>query len=133
MKADDVNIITENFPDGFYTNLDEFLNVLEKKSKSFEPAGEMVEEFVKEGRTFQIYLCESSTANFLKYHAKLESFLFWFIDASVRIDHDERWRFFVVFEKFEKDGETRFASVGYASVYLYFHYPDKVTSEFSSH
>lgn len=100
---------------------------MDKKAKTFEPAGEKIEEFIANGRTFQIYLCESSTANFQKYHARLESFIFWYIDASSRIDHDERWRFFVVFEKFEtKDYEARYASVGYASVYQYFHYPDKV-------
>lgn len=127
LKADDVNGITEFFPDGYYTNLDEFLSVMEKKAKTFEPAGEKIEEFTADGRTFQIYLCESSTANFQKYHARLESFIFWYIDASSRIDHDERWKFFVAFEKFEtNDGETRYASVGYASVYQYFHYPDKV-------
>jgi histone acetyltransferase 1 len=127
LKADDVNVITEFFPDGYYTNLDEFLNVMEKKAKTFEPAGEMIEEFKADDRTFQIYLCESSTANFQKYHARLESFIFWFIDASSRIEHDERWRFFVVYEKFQtKEKETRYASVGYASAYMYFHYPDKV-------
>ena len=127
MKADDVNGITEFFPDGYYTNLEEFLNVMDKKAKTFEPPGEKIEEWTVDERTFQIYLCESSTANFQKYHARLESFIFWYIDASSRIEHDERWRFFVVFEKFEnKDGETRYASVGYASVYLYFHYPDKM-------
>jgi histone acetyltransferase 1 len=128
LKADNVNVITEFFPDGYYTNLDEFLNVMEKKAKTFEPVGEMVEEFkTDDGRTFQIYLCESSTANFQQYHARLESFIFWFIAVSSRIDHDERWRFFVVYEKFEtSEGETRYASAGYASVYLYFHYPDKV-------
>lgn len=127
LKADDVNGITEFFPDGFYTNLDEFLTVSEKKAKVFEPAGEMVHEFKSDERTFQIYLCDSSTANFQKYHARLESFIFWYIDASSRIEHDERWKFFVVFEKFKtKDDETRYASVGYASVYCYFHYPDKV-------
>ena len=128
LKADNVNVITEYFPDGYYTNLEEFLTVMEKKAKTFEPAGEKVEEFkTEEGRTFQIYICESSTANFQKYHARLESFIFWYIDASSRIDHDERWRFFVVYEKFEtSESETRYASVGYASVYLYFHYPDKV-------
>lgn len=100
---------------------------MEKKAKTFEPPGEMIHEFKSDGRTFQIYLCESSTANFQQYHARFESFIFWFIDASSRIDHDERWRFFVVFEKFEnKDGETRYASVGYATVYIYFHYPDKI-------
>lgn len=100
---------------------------MEKKSKTFEPPGELYHEFTADGRTFQIYLCESSTANFQQYHARLESFIFWYIDASSRIDHDERWRFFVVFEKFNnKDGEVRYASVGYAAVYRYFHYPDKI-------
>lgn len=132
LKADNVNVITEFFPDGYYTNLEEFLNVMEKKSKTFEPAGEKLEEFTADDRTFQIYLCESSTSNFQKYHARLESFIFWFIDASSRIDHDERWRFFVVYEKFEnKDGETRYATVGYSAVYLYFHYPDKIRPRIS--
>jgi len=126
LKADNVQKITEFFPDGYYTNLEEFLNVTEKKSKTFEPMGEKLEEFTLDGRTFQIHLCESSTANFQKYHARLESFIFWYIDASSRIEHDARWRFFVVFEKFSKDNETRYASVGYSSVYLYFHYPDMV-------
>lgn len=127
LKADDVKGITEFFPHGFYTNLDEFLTVMEKKAKTFEPVGEKIHEFTTEGRTFQIYLCESSTTNFQKYHARLESFIFWYIDASSRIEHDEQWRFFIVYEKFEnKDKETRYASVGFASVYLYYHYPDKV-------
>lgn len=127
LKADDVNVITDFFPNGFYTNLEEFTNVMEKKAKIFEPPGEMIHEFKSGGRTFQIYLCESTTANFQQYHARLESFIFWFIDASSRIEHDERWRFFLAFEKYEnKDGETRYASVGYATAYMYFHYPDKI-------
>ena len=77
LKADDVLKITEYFPDGYYTNLEEFLNVMEKKSKTFEPAGEKIDEIVLDGRTFQIYLCDSSTANFQKYHARIESFIFW--------------------------------------------------------
>jgi histone acetyltransferase 1 len=132
LKADNVNVITEYFPDGYYTNLEEFLNVMEKKAKTFEPAGEKIHEFSADDRKFEIYLCDSSTANFQKYHLRLESFIFWFIDASSRIDHDERWKFFTVFEKYEnKDGETRYASVGYASVYLYFHYPDKIRPRIS--
>lgn len=99
---------------------------MEKKSKLFEPLGEKIHEFTVDGITFQIHLCYSSTANFKTYHARMESFIFWYIDASSRIDHDERWKFFVVYEKYEnKEGETRYASVGYASTYLYFHYPDK--------
>lgn len=127
LKADNVDVITEVFPNGFYTNLDEFLTISEKKSKNFEPAGEKILEFTTkdEKRTFQINLCESSTPNFQQYHARLESFIFWFIDASSRIEHDEKWRFFVVYERYEnEESETRYASVGYASVYQYYHYPD---------
>lgn len=90
---------------------------MEKKAKLFEPLGEKIHEFTVNGRTFQIHLCYSSTPNFEKYHARLESFIFWYIDASSRIDHDEpHWKFFVVYEKYEnKEGETRYASVGYGN------------------
>jgi len=134
LKADDVNVITETFPDGYYTNLEEFLTVLDKKSKTFEPVGEKIVEWktTDEDRTFQIHLCDSSTASFQKYHARLETFILWFIDASSRIQHDERWRFFVIYEKYTtSEGETRYASVGYASVYLYFAYPDKIRPRIS--
>lgn len=128
LKADNVHVITDVFPSGYYTNLEEFLNVLEKKSKTFVPMGEKIcEHKTDDNRTFEIYLCESSTPNFQSYHARLESFIFWYIDASSKIDHDEKWRFFVVFEKYQNaNGETQYASVGYASVYLYYSYPDKI-------
>lgn len=128
LKADNVHVITEVFPNGYYTNLEEFLNVMEKKSKTFEPFGERLCEYkTDDNRSFEIYICESSTPNFQQYHARLESFIFWYIDASSRIDHDEKWRFFVAYEKYQdSNGETRYASVGYASIYLYFAYPDKI-------
>lgn len=63
----------------------------------------------------------------MQYHARLESFTFWFIDASSRIEHDEKWRFFVVYERYNNSQEdVRYASVGYSSVYQYYHYPDKI-------
>lgn len=128
LKADSVDAITEVFPDGYFTDLEEFLSIMEKKEKNFVPMGERIHEFkTDDDRTFEIYLCESSTANFQKYHRRLESWIFWYIDASSRIDHDEKWRFFVVFEKYKSEsGEERYASVGYSSVYLYFAYPDKI-------
>ncbi|KAG5671301.1 hypothetical protein PVAND_001506 [Polypedilum vanderplanki] len=128
LKADNVDVITEVFSEGYYTNLDEFLDVMEKKEKTFAPMGERIHEFkTDDNRTFEIYLCESSTPNFQKYYTRLESFIFWYIDASSRIEHDEKWRFFVVFEKYKNEaGEDRYASVGYSSVYLYFCYPDKI-------
>lgn len=129
LKADNVAVITEIFPSGYYTNLEEFLSITEKKAKNFEPAGEKILEFQteEENRTFQIHLCEATTPNFQQYHARLESFVFWYIDASSRIELDEKWRIFVIYERFvNADGETRYASVGDATVYQYFHYPDKM-------
>lgn len=126
LKADNVSVITKFFSGAYYTNLNEFLEVSEKKAKNFEPVGELLHEFTIDGRTFQINICDSSTANFQKYHSKLEFFIFWYIDAASRIDHDEHWKFFVVYEKYQNgSGETRYASVGYSSTYMYFHYPDK--------
>ena len=49
----------------------------------------------------------------------------WFIETASFIDvDDERWHYFLVFEKY-KDGATLFATVGYMTVYNYYVYPDK--------
>lgn len=90
--------VTEILPEGipYYTNLQEFLSVMQKKSKSFEPFGEKVHEFTANGRNFLIYLCDMNTPNFSKYLVRLETFLFWYIDAASRIDLDPQWKFFVV-------------------------------------
>jgi histone acetyltransferase 1 len=89
--------------------------------------GDKIGEYSINDRTFEFYVCESSTPNFQAYHQRLESFTFWYIDASSRIDHDSRWKFFVVFEKYKNESdEIRYASVGYSSVYQYFSYPDKI-------
>ena len=130
LKADLVHEpLTKFFPDGcYYTDLQEFLTVSEKKAKTFKPMGDKVSEFeTEDGRHFETYLCDQDTPNFLSYHAKIESFVFWFVDAASKIEHDPFWRFFCVFEKFQdsKD-ETRWASVGYCSVYQYYAHPDKI-------
>lgn len=50
----------------------------------------------------------------------------WFIETASFIDvDDERWHYFLVFEKYNKDGATLFATVGYMTVYNYYVYPDK--------
>ena len=130
LKSDPIHEpLTEFFPKGaYYTDLEEFLTISEKKSKLFKPLGDLVSEFKTEsGRCFEIYLCDQDTPNFLNYHRKLESFVFWFVDAASKIDHDSFWRFFCVFEKYQtsKD-EARWASVGYCSVYQYYAHPDKI-------
>lgn len=98
LKADDIQTaITEIFPEGcYYTNLEEFLNVGESKSEKFEPMEEKIHEFTVNDRTFIINLCDMYTPGFLKYHSRLETFVYWYIDAASKLEHDQNWKFFVM-------------------------------------
>ncbi|KAM9343974.1 histone acetyltransferase type B catalytic subunit isoform 1-T1 [Pholidichthys leucotaenia] len=63
---------------------------------------------------------------FLDYHKRLQTFIMWYIETASFIDtDDDRWDFFLLFEKYNKDGETLYATVGYMTVYNYYVYPDK--------
>lgn len=96
--VDDVHTaITEIFPEGcYYTNLEEFLSVAEKKSQSFEPIGEKIRDYSVGDRQFEFYLCDKNTPNFIKFHSRLETFIYWYIDAASKIEHDNSWRFFLM-------------------------------------
>jgi len=140
MKADNIDAAIEDIlPVGVptFTNLEEFCKTLEKKNAEFRPMGDKLMEFEIIGspgasRVFEIYVCNMNTANFLKYHAKLESFLFWYVDAASRIMHDSQWEYFLVFEKYKNSkGEEQFASVGYSTVYLYYSYPENTRPRIS--
>ena len=50
-----------------------------------------------EKRSFEVYYCETSTPNFLKFHERLQTFLLWYVDAASFIDvDDDQWTFFTV-------------------------------------
>ncbi|XP_062554253.1 histone acetyltransferase type B catalytic subunit [Armigeres subalbatus] len=133
IKADDVEkALAEIVEDGcYYTNLEEYKKVVKAKSQSFKPFGEKVDEFqINSGtsngctRTFEVYMSDVTDKEFLKFHSRLESFSFWFIDAFSRVEHDPLWLFFMVYEKYSNNNnETRFAIAGYFTVYQYFSYP----------
>lgn len=106
MKADDIDkAVTELMPGGcVYTNLEEFMSIVGKKTPDFKPIGEKIFDFTiansspggPEPREFEIYQCTMDTPNFLKHHGKFESMIFWFVDAASHIIHDPQWEFFVV-------------------------------------
>lgn len=103
LKSDDVNgSITKLLTTGcYYTNIDEFLSKLDKE-ESFVPYGEKVfnwdiEEENNRKRSFEIYETSIQTPGFLTFHARLQTFLLWFVDAANYIDtNDPLWKFFVV-------------------------------------
>lgn len=142
MKGDDIDkAVTELMPGGcVYTNLEEFLSIVSKKTSEFKPMGEKIFDFTIANsspggpapREFEIYRCTMNTPNFLKHHGKFESMIFWFVDAASHIIHDQQWEFFLVFEKYKTpSGDIRYASVGYTTVYLYYSYPENIRPRIS--
>ncbi|KAH6931487.1 hypothetical protein HPB50_024679 [Hyalomma asiaticum] len=101
LKADDVlKTVLEKLPSGVHTNIDEFVSLLPKET-AFRPFGELLHSFkIGRGglsRTFELYSASVTTPGFLDYHARMQSFILWFIDAASYIDSDdEKWEYFVL-------------------------------------
>ncbi|XP_053695779.1 histone acetyltransferase type B catalytic subunit [Sabethes cyaneus] len=140
VKADDVEkALAELVEDGcYYTNLEEYKKIIKVKAEAFKPFGTKVDEFkINPGicgpkeRTFEVYVSDINDKDFLKYHARLESLSFWFIDAFSRVEHDPLWLFFIVYEKYSDGGETRYATAGYFTVYQYYSYPQFIRPRIS--
>lgn len=106
LKGDDISgSVTKLLTTGcYYTNIDEFLTKLDKEG-SFQPFGEKVcswniEDEDNEHRTIEIYECNILTPGFLAFHARLQTFLLWFVDAASYIDtSDQQWTFLVGYEQ----------------------------------
>ncbi|XP_065309933.2 histone acetyltransferase type B catalytic subunit isoform X1 [Dermacentor albipictus] len=136
LKADDVlKTVLEKLPSGVHTNIDEFVSILPKET-TFRPFGELLHSFkIGKGglsRTFELYSAGVTTPGFLDYHARMQSFILWFIDAASYIDSDdEKWEYFVLHEKRVVDGVTCYPFVGYATVYRYYAYPTHIRPRIS--
>lgn len=101
LKADEITSnISKLLTTGcYYTNIDEFLAKLDKE-ESFHPFGEKLYswniEHDNRSRTYEIYECNIKTPGFLAFHARLQTFLLWFVDAASYIDiEDPQWMFLV--------------------------------------
>lgn len=104
LKADDVTgQVSELLTTGcYYTNIDEFLGKL-KKEDEFRPIGEMIDHMEVESddagqpkRMFEFYKCDVTTPGFLAFHARLQTFILWFVDAGSYIDSDDpQWSFYI--------------------------------------
>lgn len=148
VEADDIlALIKEGIPGEFTTSVDEFSKKIGEEL-DFKPMGEKLNEFITNHkgveRTFEIYRCTISDPGFIKYHAKIQTWLLWFIDGASYIDiDDDRWEFFVLYEKIKNisngnavsNGSSHSSSslhfVGYTSVYRYYAYFDKIRPRIS--
>nr|CAG4651841.1 EOG090X06NC [Triops cancriformis] len=137
LEADDVlPPLIEKLQPGFHTNLDEFIKAIEQE-RNFKPFGTLDHAFtvtLPEGtdRHFEVYHCEITDKGFLSYHERLQTFLLWYVDAASFIDvDDDKWTFFLLFEKYTVDGENRYAISGYGTVYRYYAYPNRIRPRIS--
>nr|CAG4644809.1 EOG090X06NC [Leptodora kindtii] len=130
VSADDViGSLAPKLQPGFFTNIDDFTSSLEKEA-NFVPFGELLSAYtVNPGgvneRRFEIYTCSIDEPGFRSYHERMQTFLLWYVDAASFIDvDDDRWRYFLIFEKIKVDDRTQYAFCGYSTVYLYYAYPN---------
>ncbi|XP_055377754.1 histone acetyltransferase type B catalytic subunit [Condylostylus longicornis] len=139
LKSDDVmNILASKLPDGcYYINLEEFLKAAD--SENFRPFGEKLDELTYEDeetgqkRHFEIYHCDNTASKFVSYFNRFQTFILWFVDAAQYIDVDDpQWTFFICYEKYKSsDGDVKYASVGYTTVYQYYAYPEHIRPRIS--
>lgn len=151
MEADDVlGIIREKVPGAFTSNIDQFSKMLTEDC-SFKPMGDKLTQHELKGengvnRVYEVYRADAATPGFPKYHESMQTFLLWFIDGASYVDFDDdRWEFFVVFEKTGSitsngdgphlngsgSGGSKYHFVGYTSVYRYYAYPEKTRPRIS--
>ncbi|XP_033624835.1 histone acetyltransferase type B catalytic subunit-like isoform X2 [Asterias rubens] len=116
-------------------NLDKFLTVISDDS-TFQPMGDLLHAYSVEGegpaRHFEVYSNSITTPGFKEYHERLQTFLWWYIDAASYIDtDDEKWDYYTIFERYSVDGNKRYAVAGYATAYRYYAYPDLIRPRIS--
>ena len=151
IEADNVlKTIADKLEIQFCQSMDEFRSLLPKESQ-FKPYGQLIDKFSidkniedkQTKRDFEIYLSDISVPGFEAYHQRMQTFLWWFIDAASYIDvDDDKWQFFVIYEKryqtprlsnghSANSEDFLYCFVGYATVYRYYAYPDRMRPRIS--
>ncbi|XP_046546607.1 histone acetyltransferase type B catalytic subunit-like [Haliotis rubra] len=127
--------LTKELPPGFYTSRDEFITSLAKDA-NFKPFGEKLHSYTVNkdnvNREFEIFKTDIEAPGFREYHDRLQTFILFYIDAASFIDvDDDRWSYYLLFEKYQSNGNPMHAIVGYMTVYNYYAYPEKIRPRIS--
>ncbi|XP_054162731.1 histone acetyltransferase type B catalytic subunit-like [Oppia nitens] len=153
IEADEVlKTIADKLEIQMCQSMNDFRLQLSKESQ-FKPYGQLIKSFTIDykiedkqiTRQFEIYMTDILNPGFDAYHQKMQTFLWWFIDAVSYIDaDDDRWQYFVVYEKRSPNlllGQTNghsncsddylYCFVGYATVYRYYAYPQRIRPRIS--
>ncbi|CAI5446544.1 unnamed protein product [Caenorhabditis angaria] len=107
----------------------EFNAILEKQ-KSFNPIGELIEKFASGESNLEIYKVAEPSQEIDHFLGRAQYMALFYIDAASYTDvQDERWLHYLIYENCdngEGDGSTHRKFAGYASLYRYYAYPDKI-------
>nr|XP_039264961.1 histone acetyltransferase type B catalytic subunit-like [Styela clava] len=122
---------------GCCQSLDEYSSHLQKDS-DFHPHGEMVYQYnrtCKDGteKVFEMFHPSIEDPGFREYHGRMQTFLYWFVDAASYIDiDDEKWEYYTIFEKRSGNcGKCTYLFVGYCTVYNFYAYPEHIRPRIS--
>lgn len=145
VAPDDLHGLLDEKVEGTHTNsIDSFSKELINDA-TFKPFGEKLDSFkicdkdTHMEREFEVYKPEVSSTGFKEFVERMRTFLLFFIDGASYIDDDDdRWDYFIIYEKVSLQGSglsnghgARHNFVGYTTVYRYFAYPNKIRPRIS--
>ncbi|KAK6739709.1 hypothetical protein RB195_008293 [Necator americanus] len=108
----------------------EQFQVLLAKQKNFKPYGELITKFSARDKCFELYKITESSPEFDSFLARVQSLALWYIDASQYTDNsDPLWMHYFLFESKANeagDGSRVYALAGYASLYRFYAYPERI-------
>ncbi|KAI8580779.1 hypothetical protein K450DRAFT_235937 [Umbelopsis ramanniana AG] len=135
LAADDIEgKLREFIPHDYMTNYDRFLEKVKEDEASFRPLGEKVHEYsLNDGKDqFEIYKSSFSSEKFRTYHERMQLFMLLYVEGSSYIDsEDDKWSIYTIFKREDAADVTSYHFVGYATLYPFFCWPDKIRMRIS--
>jgi len=117
--------VAEKLQEGHLANLDEFIKKLPEQ-ESFVPPGEKIHSYTHNDIEYEIYHGTINTPRLKEYHERMQTFVLWYIDAASFIEvDDEKWNFYLLFQKTKGAISVQYNFVGYMTVYHYYAYPNQ--------
>ncbi|KAE9420185.1 hypothetical protein Angca_005649 [Angiostrongylus cantonensis] len=113
----------------------EEFKILLLKQKKFKPFGELIIKFTKNDKCFELYKVSGCSTEFNAFLERVQSLALWYIDAAQYTDnYDPRWLHYLLFESRGHeagDGSRAYSFAGYASLYRFYAYPDRIRPRFA--
>ena len=132
--------LTPWLPEDYYLDKKKFMVALDKE-KHFKQYGQLLHtvqlynEREKTSYKYYFNICSTEEPGFAKFHSRFQCMIVWYIDGASQIDvEDPNWMFIYVYEsrKYGKYCDTTgLYPVGFATIYKFFHFPDKVRARIS--